>query len=200
MHEIYEAYRRALRAHSRVEKKLNSRKTRVGPWQARSRLGCQCCRGTLTAIWVGNWALPPQQQGLTVLRTLFGSDAYVRLRLAQEREEHDRLLQRIPPVRDLWDLQAAWRLLRYCAAPRANCLARPRPDSLPRHALGPCGCTASPVGASGALAPTLRWLGFALGLREAAAYRHALTGLLDGQPPRHPGALAFGRLGGPLLM
>ena len=40
-----------------------------------------------TAVWVGDWALPPDQQGLTVLGTPFGSDAYVQRRLDLKREE-----------------------------------------------------------------------------------------------------------------
>ena len=30
-----------------------------------------------TAVWIGDWALPPHQQGLNVLGTPFGSDAYI---------------------------------------------------------------------------------------------------------------------------
>ena len=49
--------------------------------------------------------LPPTQQGLTVLSTPFGNDAYVQQRLELKREEHDRLLQRILVSKT--DLQAA---------------------------------------------------------------------------------------------
>eukprot|EP00439_Symbiodinium_sp_Y106_P082929 s351_g22.t1 len=79
-----------------------------------------------TAVWVGDWTLPPTQQGLSVLGTPFGSDAYVQQRLALKREEHERLLQRIPSVQDL---QAAWLLLHYCAAPCPNYLLRSLPPA-----------------------------------------------------------------------
>ena len=142
-----------------------------------------------TAIWVGDWALPPQQQGLTVLGTPLGSDEYVRLRLAQKREEHDRLLQRVPLVKDLQALVAAALLRRpegqlppsRSAARRDGrvcCLSRLRCDSLPRHAPGPCGRTAAPpVGASGTLATTLWWLGPARGHGGPPC---CVLGLLDG--------------------
>ncbi|CAE7215665.1 unnamed protein product [Symbiodinium sp. KB8] len=52
-------------------------------------------------------------------RALLG--IYVHGILATKRTEHDRLLTRIPEVPDL---QAAWLLLQYCAAPRANYLLR----------------------------------------------------------------------------
>ena len=68
-------------------------------------------------VWVGDWALPRDKQGLNVLGTPFGSDAYIECQLARKREAHNRLLQAIPSINDL---QAAWLLLRYCAAPRAN--------------------------------------------------------------------------------
>ena len=72
-------------------------------------------------VWVGDWALPRDQQGLKVLGTPLGSEAFVRNQLVLKREAHDRLLHAIPAVEDL---QAAWLLLRYCAAPRANYLLR----------------------------------------------------------------------------
>ena len=61
-------------------------------------------------VWDGDWVLPPDEQGLTVLGTPFCSDAYIQLRLELKRAEHDRLLQRIPRVADL---QASWLPLRY---------------------------------------------------------------------------------------
>ena len=71
-------------------------------------------------VWVGDWALPRDQQG-KVLGTPLGSEAFVRNQLALKREAPDRLLHAIPAVEDL---QAAWLLLRYSAAPRANYLLR----------------------------------------------------------------------------
>ena len=72
-------------------------------------------------VWVGDWSLPPERQGLTVLGSPLGHDAFVAHHLQSKRTEHDRLLQRIP---HLDDLQAAWLLLQCCAAPRANYLLR----------------------------------------------------------------------------
>ena len=76
-------------------------------------------------VWVDDWALPCDQQGLKVLGTRLGSEAFVRNQLVLKREAHDRLLHVIPVVEDL---QATWLLLllllRYCAAPRANYLLR----------------------------------------------------------------------------
>ena len=86
----------------------------------------QRCGARLTppcGLGIGRSRLP---NGLSVLGTPFGSDAYVQQRLALKREEHERLLQRIPFVQDL---QAAWLLLHYCAAPCANYLLRSLPPA-----------------------------------------------------------------------
>eukprot|EP00439_Symbiodinium_sp_Y106_P055787 s4313_g7.t1 len=72
-------------------------------------------------VWVGDWSLPPQRQGLKVLGSPLGHGAFVARQLNSKREEQDRLLQRIPA---LDSLQAAWLLLLFCAAPRANYLLR----------------------------------------------------------------------------
>ena len=76
--------------------------------------------------WVGNWALPAERQGLTVLGTPLGHHAFVREQLRQKRAEHDRLLGRIPRVPDL---QASWLLLLFCANARSNYLLRVLPPS-----------------------------------------------------------------------
>ena len=71
-------------------------------------------------VWVGDWALLPDQQGLVVLGTLLGTDAFVQRQLRIKHVARDRLLERIPHVEDP---QASRLLLRcYCAAPRANYL------------------------------------------------------------------------------
>ena len=133
-----------------------------------------------TAVWVGDWTLPPTQQGLSVLGTPFGSDAYVQQRLALEREEHDRLLQRIPSVQDL---QAACLLLHYCAAPRANYLLRsvcPATTAAYASSHDAACCLSAPLGLADAPLPpqparaarlALRFGG--LGLRAADTDRHA---------------------------
>ena len=123
--ELYERYRAALWSHARVE--LNFGKLRI--WNAageepRDIADLQQEGGD--AVWVGDWSLPPKQQGLVVLGAPIGSEAYVQRQLRLKRDEHDRLLQRIPAVEDL---QAAWLLLRHCACPRANYLLRALPPA-----------------------------------------------------------------------
>ncbi|OLQ07106.1 hypothetical protein AK812_SmicGene9518 [Symbiodinium microadriaticum] len=126
-----------------------------------------------TAVWVGDWTLPPTQQRLTVLGTPVGSDAYVQHRLALKRDEHDRLLQRIPSVQDV---QAAWLLLHYCAAPRANYLLRSLPPA--DAAVGCClsallGLAEAPLPPQPARAARLALRFGGLGLRAADTDRHA---------------------------
>jgi len=62
-------------------------------------------------------------------RLPFGTcDAFIARQLRRKRDDQDRLLASIPAVDDL---QAAWLLLRFCAAPRANYLfANPSPSQL----------------------------------------------------------------------
>ena len=79
------------------------------------------------SVWVGDWTLPPESQGLTALGSPLGHDAFVARQLQHKRDDHDRLLASIPAVNDL---QAAWLLLRFCAAPRANYLLRTLPPHL----------------------------------------------------------------------
>ena len=61
--------------------------------------------------WVGDAALPPEQQGLMVLGTPLGNAAYVQAALQSKREAHDALLDKITRVPDL---QSAWLLLLLC--------------------------------------------------------------------------------------
>ena len=152
--ELYEAYRRALWAHAHVA--LNRSKTRVWNAAGEELPGISATQLHQDAqVWVGDWALPPRELGITVLGTPFANDAYVQQRLELKRVEHDRLFQRIPRVEDL---QASWLLLHYCAGPRANYLlrayvpgrqsrirrsARCSHAQLPRHASRPCGCPAA---------------------------------------------------------
>ena len=71
--------------------------------------------------WTGNWAIPAAQQGVVVLGSPIGSREFIATKLAQRLEEQDRLLSRIPLVPNL---QSAWLLLLYCAAPRSTYLLR----------------------------------------------------------------------------
>ena len=181
IHELHSAYQRALWAHARIE--LNSRKTRVWNAAGEEPPGIAALQGEAdTAVWVGDWTLPPTQQGLTVLGTPVGSDAYVQHRLALKRDEHDRLLQRIPAVQDL---QAAWLLLHYCAAPRANYLLRSLPPATTAAyasshdaAVGCClsallGLADAPLPPQPARAARLALRFGGLGLRAADTDRHA---------------------------
>ena len=72
--------------------------------------------GSSEPVWVGNWCLPPDSQGLS------GSSLVVIKILSRANSSgsaltRDRLVGRIPTVDDL---QAAWLFLQSCAAPRAN--------------------------------------------------------------------------------
>ena len=70
-------------------------------------------------------------RGLGVLGTPFGNNAYVQPRLRPKREEHDRLLQRIPAV-DV--LQATCLLLHYCACPPCQLLVALPPGATAEYA------------------------------------------------------------------
>ena len=52
-------------------------------------------------VWVGNQALPAEEQGLMILGTPVGSSQYQQHQLAHLRTQHDQLLQRIPELEDL---------------------------------------------------------------------------------------------------
>ena len=53
------------------------------------------------SVWVGDWTLPPESQGLNVLGSPLGHDAFVARHLRRKRDDQDRLLERIPGVDDL---------------------------------------------------------------------------------------------------
>ena len=61
--------------------------------------------------------LPLSQNGLRVLEAPIGHPLYIVDQLASKSVEHELLFQRIPAVEDL---QAAWLLLSFCGATRAN--------------------------------------------------------------------------------
>ncbi|OLP76330.1 132 kDa protein [Symbiodinium microadriaticum] len=122
---LYDAFRAALWRHARVE--LNRGKTRVWNAAGEEPPGIADVQGDSDAVvWTGDWSLRPDLQGLLVLGTPLGSDAFVQSQLELKRAEHDKLLTRIPAVEDL---QAAWLLLRFCACPRANYLLRVLPPA-----------------------------------------------------------------------
>ena len=76
--------------------------------------------------WTGNWALPATEQGVVVLGSRVGSRDFIAAKLAQRLQKQDRLLSRIPRVPEL---QSAWLLLLYCAAPRSTYLLRTLADT-----------------------------------------------------------------------
>jgi len=179
--ELYSAVEDALWAHARVQ--LNPGKTKI--WNAAGEepgdIG-DLQRPGGDPVWVGDWTLPREQQGLTVLGTPLGSEPFISHQLRAKRAQQERLLEAIPGVEDL---QAAWLLLRYCAAPRANYLLRVLPPALTvdyaaGHDAAVAACLATLLGSAdcplpegpmrAAQLPT-RFGG--LGLRSAAADRHA---------------------------
>ena len=71
-------------------------------------------------VWRGDTSLPRREQGLVILGAPVGQVEFVKAQLEKE-AEHSVLLQRIPLVDNL---QAAWLLLSFCAAARANFIMR----------------------------------------------------------------------------
>jgi len=78
-------------------------------------------------LWVGGNETPPHEQGLMVLGTPVGSDAYKLQQLQHTRDQHHFLLQRLP---DLEGLQAAWLLLLFCANPHCHYNLRMPPPNI----------------------------------------------------------------------
>ena len=76
-------------------------------------------------VWCGN--RPPQQRGFVALGTPIGTPEYVRAWGAERLETEDALLRQLPK---LPDLQCAWLLLSFCAAPRAGHAHRTVPPDL----------------------------------------------------------------------
>ena len=109
-------------------------------------------------VWVGDWNLPAQEQGLTVLGTPLGAPAYVQRELATKQEGQSALLRAIP---SLTDLQVAFLLLLFCACPRANYVLRVLPPSL----------TAGYAQAHDAAVANCAWPPFSLPARRFLTYR-----------------------------
>ena len=72
-------------------------------------------------VWRGDTQLAPHRQGIIVLGSPVGQEAFITAQLSAKREEHQVLLDRIPCVSDV---QTAWLLLFFCEATRANCWIR----------------------------------------------------------------------------
>ena len=68
-------------------------------------------------VWKSDPRLPSHERGLRVLGCPIGSPEYVAAKLHAKSEEQQSLFRRIPLVADL---QAAWVLLFFCGATRAN--------------------------------------------------------------------------------
>ena len=71
-------------------------------------------------VWRGDTSLPRREQGLSWVLHV-GQVELVKAQLEKKEAEHSVLLQRIPLVENL---QAAWLLLSFCAAARANFIMR----------------------------------------------------------------------------
>ena len=179
--ELYDLLAAALWNRARV--RLHEGKTRI--WNAAGEEPpniSDFAAGSSEPVWVGNWCLPPDGQGLTVLGSPLGHEDFVARQLQRKRADQDRLLERIPT---LDDLQAAWLLLQSCAAPRANYLLRILPphltaDYAAAHDASVARCLAAlleqgetPLPPTGVRAAHLAQRFGGLGLRSAVADRHA---------------------------
>jgi len=75
-------------------------------------------------VWKSN--LPPEQNGLEILGSPIGCQAYIDRILADKLAEEDRLFDKLDHIDDL---QIGWLLLFYCASPRANYILRTVPPT-----------------------------------------------------------------------
>ena len=83
----------------------------VGLWPVPSPKFFRPWNAAGARAWVGDPALPPEQQGLVALGVPCGHPAYVAAQLQATRAKQDSLLQ---GIRSLPDLQSAWLLLLFC--------------------------------------------------------------------------------------
>ena len=72
-------------------------------------------------VWRGDPNLPVALQGVEILGTPVGHEPFIVHKLAQKTAAHSVLLDRIPAIENV---QAAWLLLLFCAAAKANFLLR----------------------------------------------------------------------------
>ena len=120
----YDTVSRAIAAHTGISSNLG--KTRVfnhaggPPPPGIAELGPD--------VWVSNRPLP--ERGFVALGVPIGSPEFIAARAAARLQEEAGLLTELP---ELPDLQAAWLLLTFCAAPRAQHLLRTVPPSLSRQ-------------------------------------------------------------------
>ena len=79
-------------------------------------------------VWCGN--LPPEQRGFVALGVTMGHPDFVKAQAANRLDAEADLLRQLV---QLFDVQCAWLLLAFCAAPRAQHLLRnvPPADILP---------------------------------------------------------------------
>jgi len=114
--QLYADINAALWDHARVQ--LNPIKTKIWNSAGEEPAGLrnlQPPNAPATTIWVGDWALPPEQQGLQVLGAPLGTAEYIQAALDQTLTKQRALLERIPTVPHL---QSAWLLLLYCGSAR----------------------------------------------------------------------------------
>ena len=78
------------------------------------------------SCWRGDWSLPAAQQGLLLLGSPVGTREFIAATLDEARAKHAALFARLP---DVQDLQCAWLLLLFCAAPRWTYLLRSVPPA-----------------------------------------------------------------------
>ena len=135
-------------------------------------------------MWVGDQALPVEQQGVLVLGAPVGTQAFAEGHGENKLEGERRLLEL---VAELPDLQCAWNLLLLCCGPRATYHLRTQPPAQVKkyaeghdHALWDTLCkllgrgdlkNAGECSAAGLATLALRLGG--LGLRSAARLRPA---------------------------
>ena len=80
------------------------------------------------AVWRGDPTLPVALQGVKILGTPVGHEAFILHNLAEKTAAHSVLLDRIPAIENV---QAAWLLLLFCAAAKIDLgLCRPSRQSL----------------------------------------------------------------------
>ena len=150
------ALRQALKSHANID--LNVGKTRV--WNAAGEEPPALSEWMPPAqdgspVWVGDPTLPPELQGIHVLGTPLGHDAFRKAALLAKRCQHDSLLDKLP---GLPNLQTAWLLLLMCACPHSNYLLRTMQPSITedfaaRHDRAIMGCLSELLGSDGATAP-----------------------------------------------
>ena len=96
-HAIFDVVRTSLRLHAGIEIHLGKTKmwNAAGEEPPNTSELQPAADAKVDPMWTGNWALPPERQGLVVLGTPVGRDEYVRHLLRNKRLEHDRLLERV---------------------------------------------------------------------------------------------------------